>query len=134
MKTLYYPAKIWIAFGEAVGGNEGISQWLMKNGFAEVAALAYAIRGSEDATEWLFQNKFYHLSALDAAIDENMDAHAWLVKFKHPFLVFFAEACCGKESAFTWFRTNQLEFFVLIAMKIKHLRDNTTFDHHKKNF
>ena len=93
MENLYYSAKIWLAFGEAVNGNEKISGWLMKNGFPEVAALAYAIRGSEEATAWLFKNKFFHLAALDASIDENVQAYQWLITNKHTLLVVFADAC-----------------------------------------
>lgn len=134
LEKYYYPAKIWLAFGEAVNGNLEISGWLRENGFPEVAALAHAIRGGEEATTWLFQNKFFHLAALDAAIDENVQAYQWLIANKHPFLVVFADACRGKQAAIQWFYTNKMEAFVLFAQRIKFLRDNTTFDYHKKNF
>ena len=131
---LYYPAKIWLAFGEVVIGNAEIAEWLLKNGYPEVAALGHAIRGSEEATTWLFMNKFFNLAALDAAIDENMQAYQWLQANNHPFLVVFADACRGKQAAINWFYENKMEAFVLIAKRIKDLRDNTTFDYHKKKF
>lgn len=134
MEKLYYPARIWLAFGEAVTGNTEIVEWLMKNGYPEVAALAHAVRGSEEATAWLFMNKFFHLAALDAAIDENVQAYRWLQANKHPLLAVFADACRGKQAAISWLNENNLEAFVMIARKIKYLRDNTTFDYHKKKF
>ena len=134
LETLYYPAKIWLAFGEAVNGSQEIAAWLLENGYPEVAALAHAIRGSEEATEWLFRNKFYHLSALDAAIDENMNALKWLKVNNHPLLVFFADACKGNPASLKWLADNDLEAFTVIARRIKYLRDNTTFDYHKKKF
>ena len=53
---------------------------------------------------------------------------------KHPFLVVFADACRGKQTAIDWLHGNNLQAFVLIARRIKDLRDNTTFDYHKKQF
>jgi len=134
MENSYYDARIWLAFGEAVNANKEISDWLMQNGYPEVAALAYAIRGSEEATEWLFKNKFFHLAALDAAIDENAQARKWLADHDHTLLGIFADACQGKQAAINWFYANKMEAFVRIAQRIKHLRDNTTFDYHKKKF
>ena len=105
MERFYYPAKIWLAFGEAVNGNIEIAEWLLKNGFPEVAAFAHAIRGSEEATAWLFKNKYYHLAALDAAIDENIQAYTWLQKNNHAFLVVFADACRGTRQRSGGFMT-----------------------------
>jgi len=134
MDSLYYPAKIWLAFGEVINGNEEIAGWLLKNGFPEVAALGHAIRGSEEATAWLVKNKFFHRAALDAAIDENVQAYIWLKNYNHPFLMVFADACRGKQPAIDWLMTRNMEAFVIMAQKIKYLRDNTTFDYHKKKF
>ena len=63
-----------------------------------------------------------------------MKAYEWLIANKHPLLVVFADACRGKQSAINWFYENKTEAFVLIAQRIKYLRDNTTFDYHKKKF
>ena len=40
----------------AINGNQEIVDWLVRNNYPEVAALAHAIRGSEEATEWLFRH------------------------------------------------------------------------------
>ena len=131
---LYYPAKIWLAFGETLKGNDEVLDWLMKNGYPELAALSHAIRGSEEATEWLMKKGYPHLAALDAAIDEDLQAYEWLHKFRHDFFIVFADACHGKPAAIQWFRMNRLEAILYIALKIKDLRENTTFDYHKKHF
>ena len=48
-----YPAKILVAFGEAVSGNKEIHDWLATNNYPELAALSAAIRGSDEAVQWL---------------------------------------------------------------------------------
>jgi len=58
-----YPPKILIAFGEAINGNDKIFNWLLKNGYPELAALSKAIRGSDEAFRWLMQNGFPHFAA-----------------------------------------------------------------------
>lgn len=96
--------------------------------------MAHAIRGSEEATAWLLQHKFYHLAALDSAIDEDPKAYQWLKDFNHPFFIVFADACRGKPEAIQWFHQHKLEPLLVIARKIKQLRDSYTFDYHKKHF
>jgi len=108
--------------------------WLLNNGYPEVAALAHAIRGSEEATAWLMKNKFYHLAALDSAIDEDEKAYKWLMDHNHRFFIVFADACRARPAAIQWFRQNKLEAILAIAIKIKVLRDSHTFDYHKKHF
>jgi len=108
---LHYPPKILMAFGETFDENEKIYNWLVQNGYPELAALSSAIRGSEDAFNWLMANKFPQLAALDGAIDKNPKAYEWLKNHKMDFLLVFADAC------------NERKF-----------RDNQTFDYHKMPF
>ncbi|MEZ5146170.1 MAG: hypothetical protein R2759_03510 [Bacteroidales bacterium] len=75
-----YPVKILLAFGEAIDGNDKIFMWLLKNGFAELAALSKAIRGSEEAFQWLMKNGYPQFAALDMAIVNDQKAHKWLIK------------------------------------------------------
>ena len=75
-----------------------------------------------------------NLAALDAAIDEDVQAALWLKKNNHPVLLIFSEACRANQSAIKWLMNNNLEAFVSMAQEIKYLRDNTTFDYHKKKF
>jgi len=133
--TFYYPAKIWLAFGETFEGNQKIVDWLIHNGYPEVAALSHAMRGSDEAFSWLMANGFLHLAALDSAVtSEDPKAVNWLKQNKHLFLIVFADACKGQPAAIAWFRKHQLDAFLMIAGKIKKFCDSQTFDYHRKQF
>ncbi|NTW45318.1 MAG: hypothetical protein HGB14_13045, partial [Anaerolineaceae bacterium] len=53
---LDYPPKILIAFAETLSGNTEIHQWLLSNGYPELAALSSAICGSDQALGWLMKS------------------------------------------------------------------------------
>jgi hypothetical protein len=129
-----YPPKILLAFGEAIDGNRVIHDWLVKNGYPELGALAYAIRGSDEAFTWLLQNGFPHMAALDSAIDEKPQAYKWLKENNFPNHIVFADACQNKREAVDWFMKNRLQLLFRITQRIRILRDNVTFDYHKLHF
>lgn len=133
--NFYYPARIWLAFGETFDGNKAIIDWFLKNGYPELAALSHAMQGSDEAYGWLMKNQFLHLAAFDSAVtSEDPKAAVWLKKNKHPFLIVLADACRGKEQAIRWFHKHQLEGFLVIARKIKAFCDSMTYDYHRKRF
>jgi hypothetical protein len=132
--VLDYPVKILVAFGETFTGNEEIQNWLLSNGYAELAALSSAIRGSEDAFKWLMVNGFPQLAALDSAIDEDKKAYAWLNHHEHYFLAVLSDAVHQQPEAIDWLTKNDLKVFLMIAAKIRFFRDNQIFDHHKIHF
>ena len=133
--TFYYPAKIWLAFGETFEENQKIVDWFIANDYPEVAALSHAMRGSDEAFTWLMKNGFIHLAAFDSAVTaEDINAMKWLKEHKHLFLLALAEACHGKSSSLAWLKKHQLEAFITIAGKIKKFCDSQTFDYHKKQF
>ena len=61
--------------------GDSFHQWLLENGYPELAALSDTIKGSRNALEWLMKNKYFHLAAFDAAIDNNKNAKEWLSQF-----------------------------------------------------
>jgi hypothetical protein len=130
---LKYEAKIVVAFGETITGNDEILLWLYRNGFPELSALSKSIRGSEEAFDFLFAN-YPRLAALDAAIDNQAKAYLWLKKHNFEFNIIFADACRLKPQAVEWLKARQLEVYVRIAEKINHFRENQYFDYHKKRF
>jgi hypothetical protein len=132
--VLNYPPKILVAFGETFFDHKEISDWLLKNGYPELAALSYAIQGSEDAAGWLLKNGFPHMAAMDSAIDEDQKAYQWLKAHKYYFEIVFADACHGKIEAIDWFNRNNLQYLLRIARRIKYLRESKTFDYHKIHF
>ncbi len=90
---LEYPPKILMAFGETFSNEgENFYNWLLENGYPELAALSSGIRGSKEAIEWLMKNKYQHFAVLDGAIDKQASAYAWLRKHKFDFLAVFADA------------------------------------------
>ncbi len=133
--TFYYPAKIWLAFGETFDENQKIIDWFIANGYPEVAALSHAMRGSDEAFTWLMKNGFMHLAAFDSAVTSlDPKAYKWIKDNKHLFLVVFADACRGMPAANAWFRKHKLDAFLIIAGKIKKFCDSQTYDYHKKQF
>jgi len=131
---LNYPPKIILAFGETISGNKEILDWLLKNGYGELAALSYAIRGSREAFSWLMDNGYPHLAALDSAIDKDPKAYQWLKDHNHLFLMVFADACNGKKDAMEWMVRKELTGLLRVTQKIRAFRDNQTYDYHKMHF
>jgi len=69
---LHYPPKILLAFGETFNDNgDNFHQWLLENGYPELAALSSGIKGSKEAIDWLLKNKYPQYAAFDDAIDKN---------------------------------------------------------------
>jgi hypothetical protein len=129
-----YPTKILLAFTEAVGGNEDLFEWLLKNGYSELALLSKSLRGGETSNQILIQKKFPQFAAFDAAIHGDVKAIIWLKKNKFVFLIRLADASRGTEIAIQWFKKQDLKIFVLLAAKIKSYVDNQVYDVHKRRF
>lgn len=78
---LDYDVKILTAFAMTFDANgEPFNQWLLNNGYPELAALSDAIKGSKLAFQWLVKNKYYHFAAFDSILDDSKDARFWLKK------------------------------------------------------
>ena len=129
-----YPTKILLAFTEAVGGNEDLFEWLLKNGYHELALLSKSLRGGEASNQILIQKKFPQFAAFDAAIHGDLKAIIWLKKHKFVFLIRLADAARGTEIALNWFEKRNLKIFVMLAKKIKSYVDNQVYDVHKRRF
>ncbi len=129
-----YPVKVLIAFGETFEENDQILQWLLENGYPELAALSSTIRGSEEAMNWLMKNGFPQLGALDAAIDGKEQAKKWLIKNNYLFLAVFSDACRKDPVALKHLKENELELFIRLAQKIYNFRNNQEWDYHKIHF
>lgn len=132
---LDYPVKILMAFGETFEpeGDE-FYNWLLENGYPELAALSSGIKGSKEAIAWLMKNKFPQFAAFDGAIDKDVKAIGWLVKHKFDFLVVFADAINKKPEALKWLKSKDLGVFLRLAGKISAYGDKQSFDYHKLHF
>jgi len=130
-----YDAKVLMAFGETFTEEKGeFLNWLLKNGYPELAALSSAIKGSEEAVKWLLMNRYRHFAALDAAIDKQQPAYRWLLANGHDFLAVFSDAVNQNPVAMQWFKKHDLGVFLLLAKKIHDFRENQTYDYHKMHF
>lgn len=124
-----YPVKILMAFAETFSEKDGkFYQWLLENGYPELAALSSSVRGSNAALNWLMENKYFHLAAFDDAIDNNKSAYDWLIKNGYPILAITAEAVNDKESAKVFLEKNELDVFLYIAKNIRNYLTNGYFD------
>ncbi len=131
---LNYQPKIILAFGETISGNNEILNWLLKNGYGELAALSYSIRGSQEAFTWLMNNGYTHFAALDSAIDNDVKAYKWLKEHQYPFLIIFADACHGNKEAMDFMVRKNLTGMLRVTQKIREFRDNQIYDYHKMHF
>ena len=115
-----YPEKILLAWGEAIGGNAEIRDWLLKEGYPELGLFCFALYFDKKASNWLLKNT-PHLLALIKATEGKKDARMWL-KAKFPVLYQVALAADGEVSEMEHLlKTDRL--MAGIAQKIKFTKD-----------
>jgi len=127
-KHLIYPAKIILAWGEAISGNSEIRDWLGKNGYPELYTFVFALNLKETAREWLMKNKYPHLMALIQGVERHEKALNWLQKNGFDTLYHIAKAGDGGSSSLEWLKINHRDFAHL-ALKIKERKDQIQMDH-----
>ncbi len=115
---LDYDAKILLAWNESLKGDRRFTDFLLHNGFPELAALSRAILSDVDALKWLMDNGYPEFAILSDAIDDEDEAIAWLEKYHCDFLSKFAAACRKDDEAIKWFVDNKLDIFILIIRTI----------------
>ena len=126
-KPLIYPAKILLAWGEAISGNTEIRDWLGKNGYPELYTFVFALNLKDDAREWLIKNKYPHLLAMIQGVERNQKALDWLEKNGFETLFHIAQAGDGDEKSLKWLQINQRDFAHL-AKKIQIRKDQIQLD------
>lgn len=126
-KPLVYPAKIILAWGEAISGNSKIRDWLGKNGYPELYTFVFALNLKDDAREWLVKNKYPHLLALIQGVERNVKALEWLKKHGFETLFHIALAGDGNKESLDWLKLNQRDFAHL-AKKIQVRKDQIQLD------
>jgi hypothetical protein len=75
-----YPAKIILAWAEAISGNKDIRDWLMANGYPELSVFVFALHNQPEPRQWLMDNGFPHLMALINGAEGKPNAILWLRK------------------------------------------------------
>jgi hypothetical protein len=72
------PAKVILAWGEAIGGHAGLRTWLAENGYPELALFTHALRNQREARDWLMANGHPHLMAIVRGAEGEEAAVSWL--------------------------------------------------------
>jgi hypothetical protein len=99
---LEYPAKVLLAWGEAISGNREIRDWLIRNGYPELGIFTFALRNQREAREWLMKNGHPHLMAVITGIEGDERALEWLGQNGMHVLEQLARTGDGDDEAFAW--------------------------------
>lgn len=129
-----YPAKVLLAWGEAITGHAGLRDWLIKNGYAELGIFTYALRNKADARKWLLDNGHPHLLAVITGIEGDKAALDWLQRNGMNVLRQVALTGDGDEEAFQWLLQHGHRELAVIGNKmhqVKRAMDEDYGDYHK---
>lgn len=124
-----YPAKVLVAWAEAISGNAGIRDWLIKNGYPELGIFTFALRLKDDARKWLIDNGHPELMATIAGVEGDARALQWLELGGYRVLKQVALAGDGDEEAFLWLLHNGHRELAMVAKRINIVKRGIDEDH-----
>lgn len=120
---MQYPAKIILAWAEAINGNRDIRDWLITNGYPELGLFVFALNNKTEARQWLIDNGFPHLMALINGAEGNPNALTWLKNFGYDILEKMARVGDNDEDALIWLFQNNLPDMAKVALKIREVKN-----------
>lgn len=123
-----YPAKILLAWAEAIGGNKEIREWLSSNGYQELSVFVFALNNKEDAKKWLMHNGYQHLAATIAGSEGKSDAIEWLKKYHFDVLAHVGMSGDGHDSSFRWLVKNSHREMAIVSKRIQDVKDRIEQD------
>jgi hypothetical protein len=129
-----YPAKVLLAWGEAIAGHAGLRDWLTTNGYPELGIFTYALRNREEARKWLMEHGHPHLMAVITGIEGDKRALEWLDRNGMRVLKQVALTGDGNEDAFQWLMDNGHKELAIIGHKmhkVKRQIDEDNSDYHR---
>lgn len=124
-----YPAKVLLAWGEAISGHVGLRDWLMKNGYPELGIFTFALRNKKEARKWLMDNGNPHLMAVITGIEGDTNALSWLENNNMNVLKQLALTGDGDEEAFRWLLTNGHRELAMIGKKMHRVKSDMDDDY-----
>jgi len=124
-----YPAKVLLAWGEAISGNRPLKDWLAENGYGELAMTCHAIRNHQPSRTWLMENGFPHLMAMVRGCEGDGAAISWLKQFNFEFLAWVAEGADNEDEAIKKLMLHQQNEWAGIALKIRSVKNQIETDH-----
>lgn len=125
---LEYPAKIIVAWGEAISGNKKIREWLTQNGYPELGIFVYALNNQDDAREWLMANNHQHLMALIRGAEGDINANLWLRKFGFDILDKVALAADNNDESLHALINSGHSDFATLAFKMRIVKNQIEKD------
>jgi hypothetical protein len=120
---MQYPAKVILAWAEAINGNRDIRDWLITNGYPELGLFVFALNNKTEARQWLIDNGFPHLMALINGAEGNPNALIWLKNFGYDILEKMARVGDNDEDALIWLLQNNLPDMAKVALKIREVKN-----------
>ncbi len=129
-----YPAKVLLAWGEAISGHSGLRDWLIKNGYPELGIFTYALRNKQDARKWLMDNGHPHLMAVITGIEGDTAALDWLERNGLNVMKKVALTGDGDHDAFRWLAEHGHRELAIAGSKmhqVKRQMDEDYTDPHK---
>ncbi|HMU15355.1 MAG: hypothetical protein JST41_06585 [Bacteroidetes bacterium] len=125
-----YPAKVLLAWAEAIRGHAPLRDWLMKNGYPELGVFVFALHLKDDARDWLMKNGHAHLMAVITAIEGNKTALSWLEHHGMAVLKQVALAGDGDEEAVRWLIARGHKELARAALNMHEVKQRIEDDHH----
>ena len=123
-----YPAKVLVAWGEAISGNRELREWLIKNGYPELGIFVFALHLKPDARDWLMEHGHPHLMALVRGIEGEEKALDWLDANGFQVLRRMAVAG-GDEDALQWLIGHGHRELALLSLKMWAVKMGIEDDH-----
>ena len=128
MMRTEYPAKILLAWGEAISGNTQIRDHLIKSGYPELGIFVFALHLKPDARKWLMDNRHPHLMAVIRGIEGDTKALEWLEANGMLVLRKVAE-CGGNEEILHWLLNNGHRELAMLGLKMWSIKMQIEDDH-----
>ena len=126
---LEYPAKVLLAWGEAISGHAGLRDWLTTHGYPELGIFTFALRNKPDARKWLLDKGHPHLPAVITGVEGDEQALQWLDRHGMHVLNQLALAGDGDEAAFQWLVDQGHRELAVIGRKIHKVKTDMDEDY-----
>lgn len=123
-----YPAKVLVAWGEAISGHAGIRDWLIRNGYPELGIFVFALHLKPDARQWLMDHGHPHLMAVIRGMEGDEQALDWLNAHGMQVLRKVAE-CGGDEAALQWLLREGRRELAMLGLKMWSVKMKIEEDH-----
>lgn len=121
--NLEYPAKVILAWAEAIRGNRDIRDWLITNGYPELGLFVFALHNKNEARQWLMDNGHEALMALINGAEGNKNAILWLRKYNLDVMEKMALAGDNREEALIWLVENGYPDLARVASVIRNVKN-----------